>query len=364
MKKFFYSLAIILLSTGYIFAQDWGEGILSIPARIWTDPVIYNYNEEVTWYFDLSAEDAAVKEVLDDATLALWTWQPTNPGDGHIGGGYGLPQEELQLVHRGGYVYSITMKPSELYAKSDIEASTKSQDFVMHIRVFSADGMSNINCEAFKIRYPHILVNDVKSYDILSTIYPPVKEGEEIPRINATTSLAIMLNNAKLKAEFTSDLFVNASLNDNEYAVNYDPANPDLTKAQNFFGIDDVYVFNIKDPSDYFGVPYDYQIDSIRYEFRTANSEEPIYTSVQKFTPVKPWKPTITTGINEVASISGSVKMYLSQGTLTVNAPQFEIYSISGALVATSKTSVLDISHLSDGIYILKAPNGALKFVK
>lgn len=363
MKKLFFISAIVLCSVNFVNAQ-WGDGILSIPGRIWTDPVIYNYDEDVTWYFDLSSEGNDIKAVLDEATLALWTWQPSNPGDEHLGGGYSFVQPEMTLTHRGGYVYSITLKPTVLYnvTKAYIETSAISS-FVMHIRVFSKDRDSDINCAAFHIRYPHVLVNDLKTNNIPSTVYPPVEEGEDKPKVNATTPMAIMFNNDYVKADFTGDLFVNSSLNDGEHPVVYNAEHPDLTKAKTYFGVEDVYTFNIKNPSEFYGTAYDYQIDSIRYEFKTAGSQDAVYSGMQEFIPIAPWQP-ITSALNYVMTASNGLKINIENEILSVNATQFEVYNIMGAIVAESKSESLDISHLASGIYIIKAPNGTLKFIK
>jgi hypothetical protein len=364
MKKLIFISTVILLAINFVNAQSWGDGILSIPARIWTDPVIYNYDEDVTWYFDLSAEDASIKAVLDEATLALWTWRPTNPGDEHFGGGYSLAQPEMILTHRGGYVYSITLKPVVFYSvtKESIEGGD-AQSFVMHIRVFSKDNDANINCAAFHIRYPHFLVNDLKTNNIPSTVYPPVEEGADKPKVNATTSMAVMFNNDYVKADFTGDLFVNSSLNKDEHPVVYSAENPELTKAKTYFGIDDVYVFNIKNPSQFYGTAYDYQIDSIHYEFKTAASQHVIYSGMQEFIPVKPWQP-LTSGLNYPAISNNNLKIKIENGILSVNASRFEIYSILGASVAKSNSGSTDISNLPKGIYLVKAHNGALQFIK
>lgn len=39
------------------------------PSNVWTYPTLFNYDEEVTWYFDLSG--TTVQEGVD---LYLWAW--------------------------------------------------------------------------------------------------------------------------------------------------------------------------------------------------------------------------------------------------------------------------------------------------
>ena len=58
--------------------------------------------------------------------------------------------------------------------------------------------------------------------------------------------------------------------------------------------------------------------------------------------------------------------LYVSQGQLKVNkAADYEIYSITGALVAEGKASkTIDINYLSSGLYIYRTIEGTAKFVK
>ncbi|MCD7972223.1 MAG: T9SS type A sorting domain-containing protein [Candidatus Azobacteroides sp.] len=359
MKKLFFLLMGCLAFGSYSVAQEWGEGILSVPKRIWTEPVIYNYDEEVTWYFDLSDEPADIKAILDEATLALWTWVPSNPGDGHLGGGYGLAQPELMLTHRGGYVYSITMKPSVLYAVSNIESTTDSESFVMHIRVFSKDRDADINCAAFHIRFPHVLVQDIKTNGIPATVYP-IPEGGSLPAANATTAIAILMNNEQVGANITGDLFVTSGINDWEKSVAYDEGNPERTKAKTYFGVDDVYVFNITNPSRFFDVNFDYPINTMEYQFKFAGAEEAVYEGDQEFEVVAPW----TTGIKNTPAQPSNVKYTLINDVLTVDAASFSVFSITGVAVAQDKSGSLDMSGFPKGIYILKTGDGIVKFIK
>jgi len=359
MKKLFSLFVLVLTCVNFVSAQ-WGDGILSTPKRIWTDPVIYNYDENVTWYFDLSNQDPDIKTILDEATLALWTWIPSNPGDGHFGGGYSIAQPEMTLTHRGGYVYSITMKPTEFYnvTKSYIENphyanGDEMTGFVMHVRVFSKNGDANINCAAFIIRYPHFLIKDLKAAGTqdTATVYPSAA--------NATTPLAALLYNG---GTFSGDLHVKSSVNNGEKMVSYDALNPDLTKAKTYFGINDVYVFNILNPSQYFGVAYDYTINSLEFEFAEVG-QTVVHSGSVVLTPVDAWQPTIS-GLGNITTVSGNMKLNISNGLLTINAPQFAVYNICGVRVANSNASTLDISNLTHGTYIVKTAHGTIKFNK
>lgn len=359
MKKLLSLLVIALMATSPMFSQAWGEGILSVPKRVWTDPVIYNYDEDVTWYFDLSGEDDAIKSILDEATLALWTWVPSNPGDGHFGGGYNLAQPEMVLTHRGGYVYSITLKPTTFYnvTSSYIEnphysGEWEMSSFVMHIRVFSKERDADINCDAFHIRYPHFLIKDLKEKKIPHAVYPI--------EANATTPMAIVVAKDSI-ASFTGDLFIDSNINDEAYSVAYDAANPDKTKLKTYFGINDAYVLNIKNPSQYYGFSENYEITKLHFEVKTAGSQTSLLTSDYPITPASPWVPS---GIEYNTTTPENLKAYVLNGILYVDAQSFDVYSISGALVAKSDSASLDISNLSNGTYIIKSPNGTVKLLR
>lgn len=353
MKKLLSLLVVTLLTASPMFSQTWGDNILSIPKRVWTDPVIYDYDEEVTWYFDLSGEDAAIREILDDATLALWTWIPTNPGDGHFGGGYNIAQPEMILTARKGYVYSITMKPTEFYnvTKEYLSAYSAENSFVMHIRVFSKDRDADINCFAFHVKFPHFIVKDIKTEKIPHLVYPT--------EVNATTPIAILIDKDSIPA-FTGNLYLDTKINDGAYSVIYDGANANKTKMKNYFGVNEIYVLNISNPSEYFGTAFDYRLENIEFATRTEGSQASDNFVQYPLTPVDPWGGTSL----EENVAQEPVRAYILNGVLFVDALNFDLYNISGSLVARSESSSLDVSNLPSGVYIVKTSKGSSKLIK
>ncbi|MDL2222363.1 hypothetical protein LJC35_07420, partial [Parabacteroides sp. OttesenSCG-928-N08] len=168
MKKLFSIVLFAFVANCVAFAWN-GDGGLANPVRVWSNPVIYSYDEEVTWYYDFADADPAQLEV---STLVLWVWQPSNIADP---GPYGnepkyasetdgspvapsLPDvnKKLILKHCGGTVYSITFTPTEFFGKTEEEIVANTEGgFWQHIRLFDADGHCITNCGSYPILFPH-----------------------------------------------------------------------------------------------------------------------------------------------------------------------------------------------------------------
>ena len=106
MKKIiFYSLLLLLTFTG-LNAQ-------TAPSEVCTSKVVYSFDEEVIWYFDLSGNT----EVTSGQDLYFWSWEPQV-----------LPSGPALLKHENNMLWSLTFTPTELYGLSatEIEAAGNS----------------------------------------------------------------------------------------------------------------------------------------------------------------------------------------------------------------------------------------------
>lgn len=74
MKRIIYLIVAVGLSVCFnTYADEVGD-----VAKVWTDPVIYLYDQEVTWYFDLSGTGFS-----DSDELYMWAWSPSEPDVGN-----------------------------------------------------------------------------------------------------------------------------------------------------------------------------------------------------------------------------------------------------------------------------------------
>lgn len=74
-------------------------------------------HEEVTLTIDVSqSESFGLKSILEansDLPVYIWTWTPSDPVG--TNGSWNNSNDDLQLVHQGGLVYSLTFVPSQFY---------------------------------------------------------------------------------------------------------------------------------------------------------------------------------------------------------------------------------------------------------
>jgi hypothetical protein len=71
-----------------------------------------------------------------------------------------------------------------------------------------------------------------------------------------------------------------------------------------------------------------------------------------------------TTAVEDVKADKLSISIEGNQLTVSDNTNPVNVYSVSGALVMSSKLNVLDISNLKSGVYIVKAGTRVSKFNK
>ncbi len=102
-SKFAALIGIVLMLLPVIaFAQNKFPGI----PRVWTYPVVYQANEEVTFYFDVTG--IGFQEGVD---LYLWAWQPTEPDAGNRDNS----SDFAKLEYQGNNIYTKTMIPTEYF---------------------------------------------------------------------------------------------------------------------------------------------------------------------------------------------------------------------------------------------------------
>lgn len=80
--------------------------------KAWTYPAVYQANEEVTFYFDVT--DIGFQEGVD---LYLWAWEPSEPDAGNRNNS----SEFAKLEYQGNNIYTKTMIPTE-YFNAPLEA--------------------------------------------------------------------------------------------------------------------------------------------------------------------------------------------------------------------------------------------------
>ena len=94
-----------MLLPNFVMAQE-AVGAVN---KIWSFPVVYKYDEEVTWYFDLSTTTFAPEE-----EIYIWIWSPSEPDAGN----WENSSEFAKLTNEGNMVWSFTLTPTEYFSMS------------------------------------------------------------------------------------------------------------------------------------------------------------------------------------------------------------------------------------------------------
>ena len=109
MKKIIYTiLLVLLLAPAFTQAQENAGAVGTMSSY----PVVYKYDEQVTWYFDLSGTTFAETE-----ELYIWIWSPSEPDAGN----WENSSDFAKLTHVGDKIWSFTLTPTTYFSKTPAE---------------------------------------------------------------------------------------------------------------------------------------------------------------------------------------------------------------------------------------------------
>lgn len=109
MKKFIHLIVFaLMLLPNFISAQD----NAGTPTKVWSYPVVYKYDEQVTWYFDLSATTFAAGE-----DVYLWIWSPSEPDAGN----FNNSSDFAKLTYVSDKTWKFTLTPTIYFSKTPAE---------------------------------------------------------------------------------------------------------------------------------------------------------------------------------------------------------------------------------------------------
>lgn len=237
MKKIIpFILFALMMIPNAIFAQQDAGTI----GTTWSFPVVYNYDEEVTWYFDLSATNFAPEE-----NVYLWIWSPSEPDAGH----FDNSSEFAKLTYEGNMVWSKKLTPTAYFSMTP-EAIASSAGFWLRLKDKTGTKQTGVAQIAYTSFSSFYTANEmIKSY--------PTK-----PTIDKGVSI---LFNSNLVAGFqnASEVHFHSGLNNWDLKVEYQawvPESVQKTKMKNlgngFYKMDLV-------PEDYYGAPDGYVMENI-----------------------------------------------------------------------------------------------------
>ena len=210
MKNLFLFFAGLTFFSTNVFSQ----AETPAPVANWAFPAIYEMDQEVTFYVDLSGGGW---DEGDD--VYWWVWQPSEPDAGN----FALSSEFAKWEYTGNLIWKKTFIPTEYFhmTKEQVLAYAE-QAFWCRLKDLTGTKQSAV----FNFRYPDRTPNDVLDGNMFAA--DPVE-------FTVLTQTSIYFD-AKLANGFSpgEDVFLNSQINNasggDDYAFNYDDADPGKTK--------------------------------------------------------------------------------------------------------------------------------------
>ena len=223
------------------------------PAKVWTYPVVYALDQEVTWYFDMTGTGFSEKQ-----DLYLWAWSPSEPDAGN----FDNSSDFAKLEYVSGMLWKKTLTPTKYFNKTvaDIEASS---GFWMRLKGKGNEKQSDV------IQAPWS-VGDIKTF----------KESGEVVQIfpqkfYLDEPLSILVNAEKLWVGGAQsglggeEIFFHSGLNNFAAGaiVEANMGDPNLVKKTKLTPIgNNIYKIDFI-PREYYGVGEDFVMENIEFLF-------------------------------------------------------------------------------------------------
>lgn len=253
----YITIALLTFAAILIPKNSFATDEVGAPAKVWTYPVIYALDQEVTWYFDMTGTGFTEKQ-----DLYLWAWSPSEPDAGN----FDNSSDFAKLEYVSGMLWKKTLTPTKYFGKTvaDIEASS---GFWMRLK-----GKGNEKQSAV-VQAPWS-VGDIKTFK---------ESGEAVQifpeKFYIDEPLSILVNAEKLWVDGQQtglggeEIFFHSGLNNFAAGaiVEANMGNPDLVKKTKLTPIgNNIYKIDFI-PRDYYGVGEDFVMENIEFLFPTKD---------------------------------------------------------------------------------------------
>lgn len=258
MKTMKYiTIALLTFAAILIPRNSFATEEVGAPAKVWTYPVVYALDQEVTWYFDMTGTGFSEKQ-----DLFLWAWSPSEPDAGN----FDNSSDFAKLEYVSGMVWKKTLTPTKYFSKTvaDIEASS---GFWMRLKGKGNEKQSDV------VQAPWS-VGDIKTFK---------ESGEAVQifpqKFYLDEPLSILVNAEKLWVGGTQsglvgeEIFFHSGLNNFAAGaiVEANMGDPDLVKKTKLTPIgNNIYKIDFI-PREYYGVGEDFVMENIEFLFPTKD---------------------------------------------------------------------------------------------
>lgn len=243
-----FALVLMMLPQVSSATEDAG-----VPAKIWTYPVVYALDQEVSWYFDMTGTNFS-----EGQDLYLWAWSPSEPDAGN----FDNSSEFAKLEYVGDMVWKKTLTPTK-YFNTTVANIESSAGFWMRLKGKGNEKQSDV------IQAPWS-VGDIKTFKESGNavqIYP------EKFYIDQPLSLLVNANlvwtGAVQGGLAGEEIHLHSGLNNfaEGAIVEYQAWIPEVSAKTKLTPIgDNIYKIDFI-PREYFGVDEDFVMENIEFLF-------------------------------------------------------------------------------------------------
>lgn len=245
MKNLLLSLMLLLLVPFGVHAQVQEAGDI---AKIWSFPAVYQYDEQVSWYFDLAGTAFAENE-----DVYIWIWSPSEPDAGN----WENSSDFAKLTYVGDMIWRFDLTPTAYFhvTSDDIAASA---GFWLRLKDKTGtkqSGVANVPVTAFSSFFTAGEL--IRSYPAKPSIDKPVS----------------ILFNSNLLASFAgaTSVHMHGGLNDWEIQQQYQAWLPEIVEKTKLKDMGNGFYKMDIIPQSYFNAPDDYVMENMVFLFVKDN---------------------------------------------------------------------------------------------
>jgi hypothetical protein len=241
MKKIIYSLLIALILPFSALAQTQEAGDIY---KIWTNPVVYNFDEQVSWYFDLTGTT-----FTQGQDIYIWIWSPTEPDAGN----WENSSDFAKLTYVEEMIWRFDLTPT-LYFNQTPDQIAASAGFWLRLKDKAGTLQSGVS---------NVPITDFSGFAGSGEQF---KQYPEKFYINEPMSI---LFNSKLLENFegATSVHMHAGLNNWEIQQEYQAWLPEIVEKTKLVDIGNgIYRKDII-PAEYFNAPEGYVMNVINFLF-------------------------------------------------------------------------------------------------
>lgn len=239
MKKILYTILLaLLMAPNFTQAQEAAGAVGSISSF----PVVYKYDEQVTWYFDLSGTTFGETE-----DVYMWMWSPSEPDAGN----WENSSDFAKLKYEGNMIWSFTLTPTIYFSRTP-EQIAGGDGFWCRLKNKNGSKQSDV------ANVPYTDFSSFYTDNVLIKAYPTN------PTIDKGLSI---LFNANLAPGFegATSVHMHSGLNYWDIQQMYEAAKPDIAEKTKLKDLGNGFYKMDLVPKDYYNAPDGYVMENLVY---------------------------------------------------------------------------------------------------